>query len=90
MWAACRPHSVASCRTLMIAAMPSEKPRTTGLAMNAAMAPRPSALHSRNSSPLEMTSAADNAICCPPVIPGMAGSAAASTAAEDEVAATMA
>ena len=70
--------------------MPSENPRTTGRAMNCAMRPSPRALQAMNSSPLEITSAADSASQDAPATPGIDGSAAASTAAEEEVAATMA
>jgi len=84
------PHSFASCRTVMTIASPSVKPRTTGRAMNCAMRPRRNTLLSRKNNPASSTSAAAKAVACAAPMPGIECSAEASTAADDDVAVTIA
>lgn len=74
----------------MTTAIPSEKPRTTGLAMYWAMRPSLRMPHTINSSPPINTIAAESVSACAAGTPVMECNAAASTAAEDEVAATIA
>jgi len=74
----------------MVAASPKAKPRNTGLAINAVTLPKRKIPASKNSPPVTSTSPTASVArnCGSPL--AMVAVAAASTAAEDDVAETMA
>ena len=86
----CTPSTPGSCLTMMTMARPKEKPRNTGLAMNCVTLPSLATQASRKNPPVSITSPAISMSRCPAVPPGMDAMAAASTAADEDVAETMA
>ena len=86
----CTPSTPGSCFTMMTMARPKEKPRNTGLAMNCVTLPSRATQASRKNPPVNITNPAISMSRCPAVPPGMDAMAAASTAADDDVAETMA
>ncbi|MNC35180.1 hypothetical protein D3C75_836530 [compost metagenome] len=86
----CTPTTLASCLRIMVSARPKENPRSTGLAMNDVTRPSLNSPASTNSTPVTRTKAIARLerSCGSPL--ASVEVAAASTAADEEVAATMA
>ncbi len=79
-----------NCLMTMVSASPKVKPRSTGRAMKSDMPPSRAAPASMNSTPAAITSAAVRAICTAALAAGSASTVATSTAADDDVAETIA
>jgi hypothetical protein len=84
------PSKRGNCLTMIISAKPNANPRKTGFEMKADTAPTFALAPSRNSKPANMTRPAANCIRKAVSLPASELVAASNTAAEDEVADTMA